>query len=475
MHKLDGVHYAIKKINLNPARVRNIAEEGQSALDSLFTELRTLARLDHPNIVRYHTGWLEYVASSDKVGPQAPPNISPHKMLEAPWDVETSGESSSVYESPCDSRGGQVVFGSSSGENNLNSRVPGAEGLGMSPETISSMTQGPEDHQVQSGSENDVDEFSERSNLESNTKEQVMDVADKSSQEIEQSLSSTRSNSTGVQSGTQNIVDQSLLTLHIQMSLHPLTLSEFISPDSPKKPVTGAANLRHCFHTLTSIRILINILDGVEYLHSEGIVPSRLEAANIFLSAYEGQQRSVNDLEVTACKGCSYEPQETHQFLDVRIGDFGLVAYIANSADANIPSKPARKPVGTEFYRPPICPAVVSEKLDVFALGVIAFELLWSFSTRESPLHLSLFIKLFGLISQTKSSIRNGKTRDASRSQKGKLPRDFCEKVGNGGSFIEKCILGMMHAEESHRLSCKEVRAHLEEVVMALSGIEGVD
>lgn len=40
-------------------------------------------------------------------------------------------------------------------------------------------------------------------------------------------------------------------------------------------------------------------------------------------------------------------------------------------------------PVGTEFYRPPVCSGLANEKLDVFALGVIAFELLWRFETRK--------------------------------------------------------------------------------------------
>jgi translation initiation factor 2-alpha kinase 3 len=59
-HKLDGSDYAVKKIGLSHARVRRIHERGQEELDSLLSELRMLARFDHPNIVRYFGGWLEY-------------------------------------------------------------------------------------------------------------------------------------------------------------------------------------------------------------------------------------------------------------------------------------------------------------------------------------------------------------------------------------------------------------------------------
>jgi len=59
-HNLDGRHYAIKKIPLGPTRMRKIQENGQAELDHILVEVRTLARLEHPNIVRYHSGWIEW-------------------------------------------------------------------------------------------------------------------------------------------------------------------------------------------------------------------------------------------------------------------------------------------------------------------------------------------------------------------------------------------------------------------------------
>lgn len=60
-HKLDGVIYAVKKVPVSERRRQQIMIRGQPEVDDLLSELRTLAQLDHPNIVRYFNGWLDYM------------------------------------------------------------------------------------------------------------------------------------------------------------------------------------------------------------------------------------------------------------------------------------------------------------------------------------------------------------------------------------------------------------------------------
>jgi len=166
------------------------------------------------------------------------------------------------------------------------------------------------------------------------------------------------------------------LALHLQMGLYPLTLAEFISP-----PLNSDATpLAHCFHFGPSIDILLALLDGVEYLHSEGVVHRDLKPANVFLAANNNPRRgnSSGPVDLFLCRACRASHQAQPVTLAVRIGDFGLVTALA------WPETPAGRntsAVGTEIYRPLHPVSNASASLDVYALGIIAFELLWRFGT----------------------------------------------------------------------------------------------
>ncbi|OAC99405.1 hypothetical protein MUCCIDRAFT_121037, partial [Mucor lusitanicus CBS 277.49] len=58
-NKLDDIEYAIKKIRL-------LDQEEDDGYDKIFREIKNLARLEHHNVVRYYSSWLEYAASIDE-------------------------------------------------------------------------------------------------------------------------------------------------------------------------------------------------------------------------------------------------------------------------------------------------------------------------------------------------------------------------------------------------------------------------
>lgn len=61
LHLADGQRYAVKKIHIPASQVSKSSKPGTSAWDQPVLELRSLASLNHPNVVRYHHGWFEKV------------------------------------------------------------------------------------------------------------------------------------------------------------------------------------------------------------------------------------------------------------------------------------------------------------------------------------------------------------------------------------------------------------------------------
>lgn len=56
-NKLDGIEYAIKKIRLSSLETD---DDQDGAYEKIFREIKHLARLEHRNVVRYYSSWLEY-------------------------------------------------------------------------------------------------------------------------------------------------------------------------------------------------------------------------------------------------------------------------------------------------------------------------------------------------------------------------------------------------------------------------------
>lgn len=436
-HRLDGSDYAVKKIGLSPGRVKRIQERGQIELGILLSELRMLARFDHPNIVRYFGGWLEYSAPPSLSSPTSSfHSPSLHRLLEAPeleFDV-TSGSEIPLPDSPSDldvvferthSMGeilGEVDDDSEDGDElpelQFQGRKRSRRQRANSGSTITSNSSKHSTvHSIGEDRENSKEPDSHFANPGGTDEPGMTSYAETSQSEVH--------------------AVETQLTLHIQMSLHPLSLADFLSI-SLTNGKADPANVRHCFHIQPSLQILLCIMDGVEYLHQNGVVHRDLKPSNIFLSIHRSRYPAC--VALSTCTQCQRGSQEnSNLFLNVRIGDFGLVTTIAQ-AD---PCKPPQtKAVGTELYRPPIATANADEKLDVFALGVIATELLFPFSTR-----MERQAKL--------QSVRNGN-----------LPGDsFNDILEDRGKDLVACIKGMTAHDEIARLSCQEARKQLESLL----------
>jgi translation initiation factor 2-alpha kinase 3 len=228
-----------------------------------------------------------------------------------------------------------------------------------------------------------------------------------------------------------------VLTLNVQMSLYDTNLAEFLSPEPQPTPPNV---LQHCFHPYISLELLTNIISGVEYLHAQGVVHRDLKPANIFLSVSTSKIPPSGSLDLSTCHSC---PPRDCVYITPRIGDFGLVAALGEGC---FTADTAAKPVGTEFYRPPGGDARVSEKLDVYALGVVCFELLHRFSTRMER-------------AETLTKLRRGQ-----------YPDGFTKRTT---PEVQELITGMVNPDEGKRLTCDDVKYRLREILDKWHSEEG--
>ncbi len=466
---VDNQDYAVKKIPLNPNRLKKWQKNGAKEVELLLKEIRTLARLEHSNVVRYYGAWIE---GAD--GPIAAVDTGkiPHQLYLKDKPASTNGPSSSSkqrQELPIQAWQDEDSIDGVFNNDNPQRSV-------CLPNTTDDDFMGivfGEDSDTLSKTHHDI----------APNQDQVHSQRPHVQQEIrcQPSSATSLSNETDiftdgdgeVRSGKlqkQDPLGQPMMVLHIQMSLHPLSLSTYLACSEEDSSLNPS---RHCFHLLPSLRLIRAILSGVSYLHSQGIIHRDLKPGNIFLSQHHeyDQRPGCVDINCTKCK----QPSKIKRYLNPRIGDFGLAADISGLNDdptsvESTSSGFASKAVGTEFYRPPLASRThsnrwqaIDEKLDVFALGILLFELLWRMNTKMER-HMLL----------------------SDLSKEGVLPEEFARKVdpsckawsgGDGvddgnrvglntvGDFVEDCIRHMVCALPEKRWGCGRVRERLDAVI----------
>ena len=451
---IDGQDYAVKRIPLSHRRLEQLKFAGHNQLENIMREIRTLARLENVNIVRYYGAWLEQA------------DIPRHDIAH---DQSTNSQSirlvSLTGEEDDQTQSFRVVFEDSVGEANSSSvshdqGLTEFSGTPQYPGSCQSSRRG-----FQDGDEEDVNS----TNSASHSQPSTINVTDDDI--FTDGLSENRENKSRLQVQRQRQhhgLHAPAIILHIQMSLHPFSLSSYLTAHQRVNNETPSC--RHCFHLIPSLRIMLDIIHGVEYLHSRKIVHRDLKPANIFLSPPDEA-----DDESRACPTCKTEHGVDSAFYHPRIGDFGLVADISHIRDDMAYNQTAfdrnRKMhtiVGTEFYRPcngdarvPSEPFYsIDEKLDVYALGVIFFELLYRLDTKmERQLILAQLT-------------RNSDHRQSC------LPEDFARKVDMGQMLLDgrtsvaesltACIKGMLSMDPRERWSCQAVKIFLKEILRAV-------
>ncbi|KAF8421668.1 kinase-like domain-containing protein [Tirmania nivea] len=414
---LDGREYAIKKV---PIRTKHLNDKGDK-LDVIFKEIKTLAKLEHGNIVRYYSAWVE--------------------------------SATGLWERP--------------GKNTW-SAAPEARGKAASPKIVAQVITG-------------------NMNLEQGT---TPDKAKTKSGSVITEIPSGNTTSVSIRNsskkpygiGKENLDSKQLavlqaariakreadrkeiLTLMIMMSVHPLTLKEFLQYEGSESTKHSA---QYCWHLKCALKLFRGVLDGVEYLHNKGIVHRDFKPGNIFLNI-EVHDQYVNGAK-DRCLDCRYCEKRCE--LIPRIGDFGLVAELVDGVrkrdrggegEAGDGDILRGNVVGTALYRPPPSTDedeedvvsssddrrrknIICEKTDIYALGIIFFELLYRCDTGSERVKCIM-------------DVREGR----------KLPGDWQERVckegranGMEAETLGRCVMGMTEKRRAHRWDLGRIKVEL--------------
>lgn len=336
-NKLDGCYYAVKRILVNPASKQFRRIKGEVTL---------LSRLNHENIVRYYNAWIErhespsggMLSNTDSSEPLSTPE-KPPRCKESPQRINELGLADNVEDAAPPLA--------------LSSSVEWSTSIERSSSAKCSRRQS-SDEEDDDDDEEDVFGASFLPSDSDSSSDIVFDNGDESTDEMSQVEPSERP---PIDTSESTDSDRSLLIAHhlyIQMEYcEKSTLRDTIDHD-----------LHQDQNRLW--RLFREILDGIAYIHEQGMIHRDLKPVNIFLDSQD----------------------------HVKIGDFGLATdHPANVAagtfeveESSSAVMPKPDPtgnmtgmVGTALYVSPEVQgntkATYNQKVDLFSLGIILFEM----------------------------------------------------------------------------------------------------
>ncbi|XP_026167053.1 eIF-2-alpha kinase GCN2 isoform X2 [Mastacembelus armatus] len=336
-NKLDGCYYAVKRIQVNPASKQFRRIKGEVTL---------LSRLNHENIVRYYNAWIErhetssvgLLSSTDSSEPRSTVD-KPPQFRDPPQRFNELGLPDNVEDiAPPPA---------------LSSSVEWSTSIERSSSAKCSRHQASDDEDEDDDDEEDVFGASFLPSDSDSRSDIIFDNGDESI-EISQVEPSKRP---GTDTTESTESDRSLLVAHylfIQM--------EYCEKSTLRDTIDQG--LHQDSNRLW--RLFREILDGLAYIHDQGMIHRDLKPVNIFLDSQDhvkiGDFGLATDHPATVAAG-RFEVEES-----------GSVAMPKPDPTGNMTGM-----VGTALYVSPEvqgnAKASYNQKVDLFSLGIILFEM----------------------------------------------------------------------------------------------------
>ncbi|OAD66045.1 hypothetical protein PHYBLDRAFT_69889 [Phycomyces blakesleeanus NRRL 1555(-)] len=341
-NKLDDIEYAVKKIRLG----KDLDDDGINPYERIFRESKNLARLEHHNVVRYYSSWLEYTPADTPITSSDEGSCDEFGYTSS----RQGSESSDSEDSQASIFNGQ--------DPTFDDSTPTFSPVKPSYEDMSQIDF-VQDYQ-------EVDQLERRgedsanlsnrptteyvpetyspgpSNLSPNPFSKYGQVCSGSggAEEGPGGPGSVRRESRQRKKSTSEESFGAGWTLFIQMQLCPTTLHEYIRFRNKKYSETN----RDQTDSGRNIEIFSQILEGAAYIHGQGLIHRDLKPSNIFLgmptygehrrhhirssSTHEHGFSYDSVLSVSGLRECMWEEAWVP-----KIGDFGLASAVIHDSD----------------------------------------------------------------------------------------------------------------------------------------------
>ncbi|KFW83518.1 Eukaryotic translation initiation factor 2-alpha kinase 1, partial [Phalacrocorax carbo] len=364
-NKLDGQFYAIKKINIKKATRRDCMK--------VLREVKVLAGLQHPNIVGYHTAWMEQVQT---VHPKGKCRVLYKTIMELqPLSLEQESSNDHCHIQSVES-GSSIIFADLTSQEKKSCDSTSLRNLDSEPVqnmdvrndfTNSNSKECMKPNKCESSIELQEDSVS-------SVNSRSTDVKTCSAREPHSSLDQDAS--TGSKSCTEECSKNDValcgefeveyrLMLHIQMQLCEISLWDWIVDRNKRcnERTEESSSPYDLVDVRWTMKIFQELLEGVCYIHSMGVMHRDIKPRNIFLHGSDHH---------------------------VKIGDFGLACRDLLWDDADQWFKTERinglthtSGVGTCLYASPeqLQGSHYDFKSDMYSMGVILLELFQPFGT----------------------------------------------------------------------------------------------